>query len=126
MIQNTLHCLRQCLITPSAVILSTQLLNLKPHKQTLWTDRGGRLGFSADFATPDGQWYQSFTETGVSTAGRVGRVNGLKRFINQQVNHQIVASAQQPSHQPNAMKFFCSRLFFSDKCPGGREQSEQN
>lgn len=41
-----------------------------------------------------------------SWVGGVGRVNGLKRFINQQVNHQIVASAQQPSHQPNAMKFF--------------------
>lgn len=40
----------------------------------------------------------------------------IKRFINQQVNHQIVASAQQPSHQPNAMKFFffsfCSLSFF--------------
>lgn len=36
----------------------------------------------------------------------------IKRFINQQVNHQIVASAEQPSHQPNAMKFFFSSLFF--------------
>ncbi len=110
-IQNSLHCLRQYMIIASAAILYPQLQVKTKQTNMVFKLREDDNLDSLQTSLPhlkdsgikvelnrDGDFYIEL--------GGGWKSKWIKRFINQQVNHQIVASAQQPSHQPNAMKFF--------------------